>query len=431
MAYRPLVLDEPPPRRAPAPQAYGAEFMDISDLRVAEFLRMGSQTSSGACVNMMTALSNTAVWRSVSLISYAIGMLPLQLIDEETKEKASGHPLYRLLHREPNNWQSAFDFRTLMQMRALVKGDGYAMIVWSRGKPIRLIPLDPDRTTPHQADDFTVSYRYQQRSGGILTLAAEEVFHLRGLTLDGIRGVSLVYLAREAIGLALAAERATARMYKNGSFVDGALQIDGKLSQEAYDRLIKSWDARFSGADNAGKTPLLEEGLKYNAIGQSAKDAQSIETRKMQVEEVARIFGVPRPLLMVDETSWGSGVEALGRFFVQHALNPWFEAWQQGIERSLLVGPEKDALSAKFNPGALLRGSTTDQANFFAKALGAGGSAAWLTANEVRGLSDLPSHPEGDELYGPSGAAPEPVGSEPVNEPSPPPPGAQPVPTDE
>jgi HK97 family phage portal protein len=116
------------------------------------------------------------------------------------------------------------------------------------------------------------------------------------------------------------------------------------------------------------------------------------ELRKMQVEEIARVTGVPRPLLMVDETSWGSGIQALGQFFVQYALNPWFEAWQQAAERSLLVGDEKNRFAVKFNPNALLRGSTKDQGDFFAKALGAGGQPGWMSPNEVRRLNDMPEH---------------------------------------
>jgi HK97 family phage portal protein len=309
------------------------------------------------------------------------------------------------LKSEPNGWQSGYDFRCLMQMRALVKGNGYARIVrgvgLKAGQIQALLPLDPDRVTPYQNDDWSVVYRYSQPSGGDIILQSKDVFHLRGITMDGLNGISLVHQAREAIGLALSAERAVARVFKNGSFIDGVLQTDKTLSDTAYGRLRKSWDERYLGADGAGKTAIMEDGLKYQPIAQTPKDAQSLETRKLQIEEVARIFGVPRPLLMVDETSWGSGVEALGRFFVQYALNPWFAAWEQAVERSLLIGAEKDTLTARFDPSALLRGSMADQAGFFSKALGAGGQQPWMTPNEVRAEFDRPNHPAGDELYNP------------------------------
>jgi HK97 family phage portal protein len=412
--YQPLVLTEREPAIEQAPRmVYGQTVMahSLSDPYLAEFLRCGYEAASGATVTVETAMRNTSLFRAVSLISYAIGMLPLQVIDENTKEKASGHPLYRLLHREPNNWQTAFDFRSLMQLRALVKGNAYALIVrasGSRGQNIitRLVPLDPDRVTVCQNPDWSITYKYQPAQGVQRTLAPEEVFHLRGLSLDGLNGLSLVKQARDAIGLALSAELAAGRLYKNGAFVGGMLKHPGKLSDAAFERLKASM-AEKEGAENAGKTLIGEEGLDFVQFGQNARDAQMTELRKMQVEEIARVTGVPRPLLMVDETSWGSGIEALGRFFVQYALGPWFEAWQQAAERSLLTGAEKDNYSVKFNPGALLRGSTKDQADFFAKALGAGGQPAWMTQNEVRDVLDMPAVEGGDDLSkGAMGAKP-------------------------
>ena len=406
MRPTPLVLGGSEPADPLRPRAdlggwIGFTTDDASSLP--DFMR-GAESATGARVNMVSALANTAVFRSVSLISYAIGMLPLQLINEETKEKASGHPLYRLLHREPNSWQTAFDFRALMQMRVLVKGNAYALIVRTGPRVVALQPMDPDRVTPFMRSDMTLAYKYQPASGARQIFEPGEILHLRGLSLDGISGLSLVQQAREAIGLALAAERATARMYRNGMMVGGALTHPGKLSGEAFDRLKRSMDDR-RGADNAGKDLILEEGLKYEAMAANAKDAQSLETRKLQIEEVARIFGVPRPLLMVDDTSWGSGIEQLGRFFVSYGLSPQFEIWQQAIERALLTSAEKDTLAVKFNPGALLRGSLADQASFFSKALGAGGQQPFMTANEVRGLLDMPAHDDGDSLTNPMTAS--------------------------
>lgn len=390
----------------------GAVFYALNDPMVQEFLRDGLTAASGATVNTETALRNPAMFRAVSLISYAIGMLPLHVIDEETKEKAD-HPLFRILHREPNNWQTAFDFRSLMQLRALVKGNAYALIVRSRqirtgrDEIVRLVPLNPDYVQPVQNADWSVSYRYQPPRGVQRTLRPEEVFHLRGLSLDGLNGLSLVKQARDAIGLALSAELAAGRLFKNGSFIGGALKHPGKLSDPAFERLKTSL-AEKEGAQNAGKNLILEEGMDYVTMAQNAKDAQLTELRKMQVEEIARVTGVPRPLLMVDETSWGSGIQALGQFFVQYALGPWFEAWQQAAERSLLVGAEKDQFSVKFNPGALLRGSTKDQGDFFAKALGAGGQPGWMSQNEVRRLNDMPAVEGGDEISKGLGAPPTP-----------------------
>lgn len=396
--YQPLVLSG----REPEMDRPKATFYDLSDPALASLLTGGWSSASGAPVTVESALRNPAMLRAVSLISYAIGMLPLRVIDEETKEKAD-HPLHRLLHREPNNWQSAFDFRTLMQLRALVKGNAYALIIRSRqlrtgrNEIVRLVPLDPDRITPKQGEDWSVSYDYQPPKGEKRTFEAGEIFHLRGLSLDGISGLSVVRQARDAIGLAISAELAAGRLFKNGTLVGGGLTHPGKLSDEAFARLQASM-AEKEGAENAGKNLILEEGMKWEPYGNNARDSQLIELRKLQVEEIARATGVPRPLLMVDETSWGSGIQALGQFFVQYALGPWFEAWQQAAERSLLVGDEKDRFSVKFNPSALLRGSVKDQGDFFAKALGSGGAPGWLSQNEVRELDDRPPVDDGNTI---------------------------------
>lgn len=397
-----------PPQAAAVPMVMPSAsggYLSLEDPAVVEFLRMGDVTATGIAVNVERALRNPAMFRAVSLISYAIGMLPLQLIDEETKKKATAHPLYRVLHRRPNGWQSAFDFRTLLQLRALTKGDAYALIVSStdirtrKRKVTQLVPLDTDRVECKQRDDWSVYYRYQPKSGAVRIYEAKDIFHLRGLSLDGLHGVSLVKQAAESIALSLAAELAAGRQFKNGTFVGGALEMpEGKrLSPEAYDRLKNSL-AEKEGAENAGKNLILEEGLSYKAMSTSARDAQLADIRKMQVEEIGRVTGVPRPLLMVDETSWGSGIEALGRFFVQFALGPWFEAWQQACERTLLDDDEVDRYAVKFNAGALLRGSIKDQGDFFAKALGAGGQPAWMTQNEVRDVLDMPRKDGGDDL---------------------------------
>lgn len=346
-------------------------------------------TESGANVTVATALKNATVFRCVSLISYTIGMLPLHLFEAgDEKLKADSHPLYRLLMLQPNDWQSAFDFKALMQMRALVNGDAFALIVRSIGRPIRLVPLANGMITIRQNEDWTVEYHYQPPKGAKRVFGAHEILHLRGLSMDGLRGMSLVRQAAEAIGLALQAEKAAARLFRNGMLVGGALEHGTKLSPEAYQRLKTSMSERES-AEQAHKWLILEEGMKATPFGNSGRDNQHVEMRAHQIEELGRIFGVPRPLLMVDDTSWGSGIDVLGQFFVRYGLAPWFTAWEQAIHRSVLSEAEKRTLYVKFNEGALLRGSMKDQADFFAKALGSGGHQPWMDADEVRALQEL------------------------------------------
>lgn len=389
-----------PKSSSPVVHAMGesAEFFGMDDPRLLEFIRGGSGalTEAGITVSAKTALRNTTVIRCVSLISFAMGWLPLHLRDKETKEKATDHPLFRVLHRKPNAWQTAFEFRSLMQQRALGangdgnRGDAFALIVRSGKKITQLVPLATERVKPRQRTDWSLEYEYTRPDGGKVILPQEDIFHLRcGLSEDGISGLSIVRQAAEAIGLALQTEKAAARLFRQGMLVGGALKHKEKLSPEAYERLKASMAERES-AENAHRWLILEEDMDIAGGGQSGRDSQHIEQRKHQIEEIARAFGVPRPLLVVDDTSWGSGIDVLGQFFVRYALNPWFEAWQQAIERSLLTEEEADRYEAKFNEGALLRGSMKDQAEFFKAALGSGGHQPWMDYEEVRETMDLP-----------------------------------------
>lgn len=361
----------------------------VDSHQLMEMLTVGAETSAGVSVSPKLAMKNTTVLRCVSLISFTIGMLPLHLHRKDDKSKADDHPLFRVLHRRPNSWQTAFEFRALMQQRALVDGNAYALIIRSGPRVAQLVPIASARVQVEQKDDWTLEYRVTRADGKVATLPQRDLFHLRyGMSEDGFTGLSLVRQAAEAIGLALQTERAAARLFRNGMVVGGVLKHGETLSPEAFARLKASMADR-EGAENSHKTLILEEGMDYSPGGSTGRDSQHIEQRKHQIEEIARPFGVPRPLLGVDDTSWGSGIDVLGQFFVRYALNPWFEAWQQAIERSLLTEAEAEQYEAKFNAGALLRGSMKDQAEFFAKGLGSGGHAPFLEVDEVRGWLDL------------------------------------------
>ncbi|MCP4307780.1 MAG: phage portal protein [bacterium] len=354
-----------------------------------EFIRAGGD--SVASVTVEQAMRNPAVFRSVSLISYAVGMLPVHVIDAETKEKQQDSHLFKVLHRRPNNWQTAFNFRQLMQRRALCKGNGYAHIVRGfKNRIVRLVPLDPDKVEPRQRNDFSVEYVFTRKDGNKVTLPPEDVLHIYGDSDDGIVGTPLVKVAAQAITLALQAEHAAERMFKNGVMVGGALTHPKALSPDSRNFIRESLEQRFTGSDNAHKWLILEEGMKAEPFSHTSKDSQQLETRQYQVEEIGRVFGIPRPLLGVDETNWGTGVGVLGQFFVRYGLNPWFTAWEQAAERSLMTDVEREQLAVKFNPGALIRGSMSDQAEFFSKALGSGGHQPWMDYSEVRELQDLP-----------------------------------------
>lgn len=385
--FRAKVDDSAAPARPTTGQLYAA--LDSAELL--DYLR-GGETASGEHVSASKSLENMGLLRCVSLISESIGMLPLNLMERgDEKAYATEHPLYKVLKQRPNEFQGPYKFKSTMQLRVLLHGNAYARVIWRGSTVVRLIPLDSRKVAPKMNDDFTVRYEYQRPDGGIATLAARDILHLADLADDehGLVGFSRVQKARESIGLAQQAQKAAARIFKNGVMAGGALSYPNKLSDSQIKNIRDSLEARYAGSENAHKWMVLEDGIKAEKWANTANDSQLQEGRNHQIEEIARAFGVPRPLLMMDDTSWGSGIEQLGIFFIQYGLQHWFEIWEDAIENTLLSDRERDNYYVKFNERALLRGTLKDQAEFFAKALGSGGSAPWMKPNEVRDLQEL------------------------------------------
>lgn len=386
----------------PNPLSEGYTFEDMSDPRLAVFLGGGRESAAGVRVGEHMALRNSTFFRAVNLISSAIGMLPIHLMRNKPNgdtEEATDHPLYAVLKRKPNDYQTALEFKSFMQAAALLDGNAYALVVRGfRNKIVALIPLKRGSVTPLLSDDFKLTFRYSRPSGGTVILPASDIFHFRAMTsCDGVRGIGLLDVATQALGIAVQSERAASRLFKNGMMAGGSLQTEKTLGEEAIEHLRQTLEERYSGANNAEKMLILEEGLKYVPSTANPKDSQHLETRKFQAEELARFTGTPLPLLMLDTTNWGTGVEVLGQFFVTYCLGAWFVAWEQAIERCMDAS-EQGVIYPKFNAGALLRGSLKDQADFFAKALGSGGSQAWMTPDEVRQNFDQNKIEGGSEL---------------------------------
>lgn len=413
-----------------------AAFTSLSDPAVIEFMRDGRETSTGSLVNERSTLRNSAAYRAVTLISSAIGMLPCPLFvkaDQTRKvadpndpaappklvttngaERATDHPVFRLLMKKPNGWMTPFEFKSYMMQRALFDGVAYA--VKRRGANARvrgglaikeLIPLRPALVEPKMEKDWRLHFIYHDPHGAPIDIPASEMFWFRSpISSDGVTGAKLLDVAAETIGLAQTSEKAAGRVLRNGAIVGGVLQHPKALNDEAIERLRTQFEERQSTPENAGKWIVAEDGLEAKPFGHTLKDTQNAELRKFQIEEMSRFTGVPRPLLSLDETSWGTGIEQLGLFFITYCLLPWFITIEEAIWRSLLSEAEQDQYYAKFNEGALLRGSLKDQAEFFAKALGSGGGRGWMTQNEVREKSELNPMEGGDELPEPITKAP-------------------------
>lgn len=387
------------PVRADVLQGAVAQFDSLENPEVADFLRGGGASSDGGPQTPARSMENTAVLRALDLICSSVAMTPTHLLNKADKTKATGHPFYDVLHDVPNDYQSDYDFKSKLQLDALTneKG-GFAQVIWSRGRVFQMVPLEPPRMRVVLNTNRTVSYFYRRPDGSEILMGPNEVLHIRGLSVDGVNGLNRIKMARKALALASQAELAASKLFTKGVLAGGALMTDQTLSEEAYGRLKDDMEAKHSGAENAGAWMILEEGLKAETFSQTAAESQHVETRKHQVEEVARVFGVPRPLLMMDDTSWGTGIEQLGIGFVRYGLQPWFTAWEKSIARICLTAPERRLYAVKFNAGALTRGSLKDQGEFFSRALGSGGSQAFMTPNRVLDMLDMPPIEGGDVL---------------------------------
>ncbi|MDR7102984.1 phage portal protein [Croceicoccus sp. BE223] len=372
-------------------QAYST--INLRDEHLPDFLRGGMTSKAGRTVSEYSAMRNATFNRAVNVVVGTIGMLPLNLFRrgaDGLREKATDHPVHRLLRVQPNPAQTPYQFKSFMQGRALLYGNAFAYIVPGVRGPQALWPLDPLRVTIEQADDFSLQYRYRPKTGGERIYKPSEIFDLRGpWSEDGLRGHGLLRMAAEALGLAEITDEAAARLLRNGAYVGGILEHPKQLSEAAIERLKHQFQDGYAGVENTGRWIVAEEGLTAKPLGASGRDAEGLAQRKHQAEEVSRFTGVPRPLLMFDETSWGTGIEQLGLSLITYCLMPWFVAWEEVVARSLLKESERETLYVKFNEGALLRGSLKDQAEFLSKAIGGPGQGGWMVADEARELMDM------------------------------------------
>jgi len=396
---QPLVLTDPEPGgrgglHGPRASATYREFAG-DDPELAQFLRGEATTSSGAVVTADAAMRVATVYRCVAIVAGAIATLPCHVMRDVdgVKRKEKTHALYRLMKKRPNRWQTSSEWRKMMQAHALLRGNAYSVKVRSGSRVVALLPLHPDRVTVHQGPDLSLLYEYQRKNGTKVVYTADEIFHLRDLTTDGVVGMSRIALAREALGLALTTEKFGAAVFKNGAYPGAVIKMPNQLSPEAFARLKAQVEEHRAGPHNAGKTMIFEDGAEWSALEFSAEDAQFLETRKFQRGEIATFFGVPPHLIGDTEksTSWGSGIAEQNFGFLTFTLLEWIRAWEDAFDRDLLTEAESvaDELYLHLNAKGWLRATPEKQAQYYQAALGNGGTPAWMTVDEVRGFEDL------------------------------------------
>jgi HK97 family phage portal protein len=399
--FRPAAKDAP---RAAVQEAGGG--VTITNAQELEhFLRLGGVAVGGMTVTPESAMRVGAVFACVRIIAGAVATMPLALkrrMDSRTREDASDHPLWTVLRR-PNSWMTRSAFRRMLTAHVLLRGNAYAMIVRGvGGKVIALWPMHPDRVRCEQLDDMSVVYIYRRKDGREITLPKSEVFHLVGLTLDGVTGVSVIRYAASMIGLSLATDAHGQAMFANGTNVGSVLKAKGQLGLEAQAVLRASLEA-YRGAENAHKTLILEEDMDFEKLGMTAADAQLVENRKLTRGDIAMFFGVPPHMIGDTEkaTSWGSGIEQQSQGFVAYTLQDWLTTWEETIERDLIDPIQDPGLFARFNTGGLIRG---DMATRFA-AYAVARQWGWYSANDVLELEDRNPIPGGDVYLTPMNMA--------------------------
>ncbi|GHV27037.1 portal protein [Clostridia bacterium] len=358
-------------------------------------------------MNERTALQSTAVYACVRVLSEAIAGLPLHVYRYKTdggKERSLDHPLYNLLHNSPNPDMTSFIYRETMMAHLLLWGNSYSQIIRNaRGQVVALYPLLPQKMEVGRAKNGELTYTYWRDSydlfgnkqTGSVTLRRDDVLHIPGLGFDGLVGFSPISLARNAIGLALATEAYGGRFFANSANPGGVLEHPGVVRDP--DKLRQSWQSQFSG-ENAHRICVLEEGLKFHPISINPADSQFLESRKFQVDEIARLFRVPPHLIGDLEKATYSNIEHQSLEFVKHTLNPWVVRIEQSLMKALVLPSEQNQIMIRFNLEGLLRGDQKSRYESYSIGIQNG----FMSPNDVREIEDwnlIPDEKGGYNYY--------------------------------
>ena len=371
-----------------------------------DFRYLFGPSTSGNTVNEFTAMQTTAVYACVRILAETLAALPLQMYRYTPggKERVYDHPLYHLLHDEPNPEMTSFIFRETLMSHLLIWGNAYAQIIRDRlGRVQGLYPLRPDKMNVCRDDQGRIFYLYTKTSDenpnirpyGQVALPKEEVLHIPGLGFDGLVGYSPIAMARNAVGMTMACEEYGASFFANGASPSGVLEHPGVLKDPT--RVRDSWNAVYRGTGNAHKVAVLEEGMKYQQIGIPPEEAQFLETRKFQLDEIARLYRIPPHMIGDLEKSSFNNIEQQSMEFVKYTLDPWVVRWEQAMQKALFLPEEKKQYFLKFNVNGLMRGDYESRMTGYS----IGRQNGWLSANDIREMEDMNPVPdeEGGNLY--------------------------------
>lgn len=366
----------------------------MSSSELSEMIGLTYDTYTGRRVSPQLAMQLTAVFSCVRVLAESVGMLPCSLYEQLDREnrRAVRERLNKLLSTKPNNYMTPQEFWELLIACLCLRGNFYAYKVKALGEVVELLPLEPSSVTPKLNSKWEPEYQVTFPDGKRDTLTQDDIWHVRIFTLDGLTGLSPIAYAKQAVGLGLATEEHGSRLFGNGAVTSGVLQTDQYLKDDAYERLKTDFENRHQGLANAHKPMILEMGLKWQQISMTSEDAQFLETRKFQLEEICRIFRVPLHMIQNTDRATFNNIENLGIGFINYSLVPYLTRIEQRINVGLVKPSKQGVFYAKFNTGALLRGDMKSRFDAYATGINWG----IYSPNECRELEELNPRDGGD-----------------------------------
>lgn len=375
----------------------------------ADMLKAGMSTKAGVTVNLDTAFRVAVLFACLRVIAEDVAKVPFKLFSG-VQEPARDHPLYDLMSVGPNDWSTSFEFRETLGLHAAL-GNAYAFKnrVGNGGRIAELILLNPAKVQAEQLDDWSVVYKVTGKNGVVQDFPAEAIWHVRGPSWSGFAGLDILNIAREALGLAIATEASHSKLHDKGVRPSGLYSVDATLNKEQYASLKKWINDNNAGAES-GAVMVLDRGAKFVSTAMTGVDAQHMETRKHQIEEICRFLRVhPQKVFHSDKTSTYASAEEFNNAHREDTLASWFARIEQSADKHLLTPRErKQGLYFKFVANALMRATAQARAEYYARALGSGGHPGWMTPDEVRALEEM-APKGGDAAKLPAGANNEPA----------------------
>lgn len=363
------------------------------------------ETRTGYNVSALRSLDVSTVLACARVIAQGVAQVPIRFYrvgPDGRSQRLRAHPLMDVICRRPNPWQTSYEYRETLALHLVLCGNHFAFKNVVNGRVIELIPLEPANVLVDQKRDLSIEYQVTFKDGSYRVLGPDQIWHVRGPSWNSWMGLEAVKLAREAIGLAIATEAAHADLHKNGVQASGIYTVADKLPPADY-KVLRDWIVANTSADNRYMPLILDRGAKFERLTMTGVDAQHLETRKFQIEEICRSFGV-NPIMVgySDKTATYASAEQMFIAHVVHTLMPWYERLEDSIQVNLLAG-EPD-IEVEFFAESLMRGAAKERADYYSKALGSGGSPAWMTQNEVREATGLDRIDDDDADALPKGA---------------------------